>query len=337
MSAIDQAFIRAYEIDDDAAPASSPAPARRPVPPQAPSPAAHIGPAPPHIRVYNEPTPASPLQRPGAAPHSPAPPSAARQSAPPSAPAPSATAAAATTTERRPLSSFTPPRPTVEARFRPEFEVDCFRWPLISDALIAHGAEAWNAALETLLTADANGCSLIGIAGATRGVGATTIVGCLARLLVACDKTVAIVDGNFAAPNLAASLGLAADLGWEDVLAGRAPLADAVIHSLDDRIALLPLLAGGAHAAEKLDAIHASVTAGVLRYHYDIVLFDLGALADPAQAAIASRIARRCRLDGMLLATAPSSQPTSAARIAQLAPELAAVCLGVIENQTLTR
>jgi Mrp family chromosome partitioning ATPase len=338
MSAIDQAFIRAYEVDDDATPARAaathaPAQTRRPAQPSTPS---HAGPSAPHYHFDAEPAPqpsapalthaahrsapASPLQRAGAPPYSPAP---ATQAAPPN--------------ERRPLSSFAPPRPTVEARFRPEFEVDAFRWPTISNALIAHGADAWNAALETLLAADASGCSLIGVAGSARGVGATTIVGCLARLLVASDKTVAIVDGNFAAPNLAGSLGLAADLGWEDVLAGRAPLADAVIHSLNDRIALLPLLAGGAHAAEKLDAIHASVTAGVLRYHYDIVLFDLGALADPTQAANACRIARRCRLDGMLLATAPSAAPASAARIAQLAPELAQVCLGVIENQILTK
>jgi Mrp family chromosome partitioning ATPase len=327
MSAIDQAFIRAYEVDDDATPAPAaavPAQSRRLAQPSTPSASSssHVGPLAPHFRVYAEPAQqsAAPAPARAAAPVAPAPP-----------------AAAAATTERRPLSSFTPPRATVEARFRPEFEVDAFRWPTISNALIGHGAEAWNAALETLLAADASGCSLIGVAGSTRGVGATTIVGCLSRLLVASDKTVAIVDGNFAAPNLAASLGLAADLGWEDVLAGRAPLADAVIHSLDDRIALLPLLAGGAHAAEKLDAIHASVTAGVLRYHYDIVLFDLGALADPAQAAIACRIARRCRLDGMLLATAPSAPPTSVARIGQLAPELAQVCLGVIENQTITR
>ena len=60
------------------------------------------------------------------------------------------------------------------------------------------------------------------------------------------------------------------------MLAGRVPLAEAVIQSLADRIAMLPLAQGGLPAAEKLDAIHASITAGVLRYHYDIVLFDLG-------------------------------------------------------------
>jgi Mrp family chromosome partitioning ATPase len=321
MSAIDQAFIRAYEVDDDDATPARAAALHAPAYRSAEPPSSHVGPSAPHFRVDAEPAPRS------------AAPGPARVSA---SIATASHAADALPTERRPLSSFAPPRATVEARFRPEFEVDAFRWPLISDALIAHGADAWDAALETLLAADASGCSLIGVAGSTRGVGATTIVGCLARLLVASDKTVAIVDGNFAAPALAASLGLAADLGWEDVLAGRTPLADAVIHSLNDRIALLPLLAGGAHAAEKLDAIHASVTAGVLRYHYDIVLFDLGALADPAQAAIACRIARRCRLDGMLLATAPSA-PLSPARVAQLAPGLAEVCLGVIENQTLTR
>ena len=127
---------------------------------------------------------------------------------------------------------------------------------------------------------------------------------------------------------------MAAEIGWEDVLAGRVPLADAIIHSLDDRIAVLPLVQGGVPAAEKLDAIHASVTAGVLRYHYDFVLFDLGAIGDDVQGPVARRVARRCRLDGVLLTADPRTADVfSSTRLMQTAPELADVCLGVIENQ----
>ena len=114
----------------------------------------------------------------------------------------------------------------------------------------------------------------------------------------------------------------------------------ASIHSLDDRIALLPLVQGGAAAAEKLDAIHASVTAGVLRYHYDIVLFDLGAVdRRSGKAPTARRIARRCRLDGVLLIAAPAATAAASIRSgsAQAAPELASDLPGRDRESTSPR
>jgi Mrp family chromosome partitioning ATPase len=285
MSAIDQAFIRAYETDGDVAVAASQASVR-------------TSPPAPHARVA--------------------------ASAPAAEPAPTA--------ERRPLSSFAT-GPTVEARFRPALEVDAFRWPAAVEELTQRHSARWRQAIKALLAADEEGRSLIGVGGAARGVGCTTVVSCLARLLIEAGKTVAVVDGDFATAGLARCWGLAPEVGWEDVLAGRAPLAECIVQSLEDRLAVLPLVQGGLTAAEELDAIHASVTAGVLRYHYDVVLFDLGVVADEIQGPVARRIARRCRLDAIMLTTdTKSSSAVSPARFLQIAPELADSCLGVVEN-----
>jgi Mrp family chromosome partitioning ATPase len=245
-----------------------------------------------------------------------------------------ATGPASAVSERRPLSAFANPGPIVEAHFKPALEVDGFRWPVTCTDLIAKYPEHLQPALYTLLAADEAGRSLIGIAGPAAGVGCTTVLACLARLLAEHGKSVALVDGNFASPGLATQLGLSVDTGWEDVLAGTVPLAESVVYSLGDRIALLPLVAGGALAAEKLEAIHASVTAGVLRYHYDMVLFDLGAIGEGVQGSTARRIARQCRLDGVVLTSGISAPSTvHPQRLMQTAPELAAICLGVVENQ----
>lgn len=285
MSAIDQAFIRAYETDDDATAVAAPSLGR-------------TSPPAPHAR---DATPA-----------------------PPAEPAPAM--------ERRPLSSFAT-GPTVEARFRPALDVDAFHWSAAVEELTQRHTARWRQAVKTLLSADEEGRSLIGVGGAARGVGCTTVVSCFARLLIEAGKTVAIVDGDFATAGLARCLGLAPEVGWEDVLAGRAPLAECIVESLEDRIAVLPLVQGGLAAAEKLDAIHASVTAGVLRYHYDIVLFDLGVISDEVQGPVARRVARRCRLDAILLTTDMKSAPAiDPSRFVQLAPELADSCLGVVEN-----
>jgi Mrp family chromosome partitioning ATPase len=301
MSAIDRAFIRAYEVDDGPQPSVMPLPSAGPGARRAGSTAAHTSDTTPtpHFRVHSQP------------------------------------ASIDAAVQRRPLSTFAAAPSTVEARFRPGLEVDGFHWSATGEALISARPSRWDLAIRTLLAADQAGCSLIGVGGSARGAGATTVAGCLSRLLIAAGKTVAVVDGDFATAGLARSLGIAAEIGWEDVLAGRVPLADAVIHSLDDRLAVLPLVQGGLPAAEKLDGIHASITAGVLRYHYDIVLFDLGAVADPQQGPTASRLVRRCRLDGMLLAGTGNTLAGCEQQLRAAAPELADICLGVIENHML--
>jgi Mrp family chromosome partitioning ATPase len=292
MNAIDQAFIRAYENDDAAVPHASPR-----------LPNAQPG-RPAHSHEAAE------TRRPSA------------EASPTLAPS-----------DRRPLSAFALKGPTVEGHFKPALEVDEFRWTPACTRLLHRYRDRLRPAVLTLLAADEAGRSLIGIGAPAPGAGCTTILACLARLLVEAGKTVAIVDGNFAAPGLARQLGLAVDVGWEEVLAGNAPLAEGVVYSLADRMALLPLVTGGQQAAEQLDSIHASVTAGVLRYHYDMVLFDLGAIADRLQGAAAQRLARQCRLDGVILASSvgvgSALQPQ---RLMQLAPELATICLGVVEN-----
>jgi len=307
MSAIDQAFIRAYQPDEpNIVSTSSAEPAGVSIGHASRGRTQQSG-----DRAYSR-----------RAPHFQLPPDAAAE-------LPAADDALA---QRRPLSAFAQPGPTVEARFKPALEVDRFRWSPVCDELVHRHFHHLRPALHTLLAADDAGRSLIGVGAAASGLGCTTVVSCLARLLVGAGKSVAIVDGNFAAPGLATHLGLAVETGWEDVLAGSVPLAESVVYSLADRLALLPQRAGGAAAAEKLESIHSSVTAGVLRYHYDMVLVDLGPLVGRIQGPIACRLAAQCRLDGVLFtigANAANSQ-----RHMQIAPELASICFGVVENQT---
>jgi len=321
MSAIDQAFIRAYQLDE--------------VEPASPHRAAAKSP----VRVATiqqakvvesiavkavEAAVAQPQVKPVAV--------AVRPIAPPPIASPKVVEPQGTS-QRRPLSTFAQPSQTVEARFKPALEVDSFRWSTVSQQLIHRCRQQLQPAVETILAADDAGRSLLGVGAQSAGAGCTTLVACLARLLVEAGKTVAIVDANFVKPGLATHLGLAAEFGWEDVLSGRVSLAEAVVHSLGDRVSLLPLAIGGPAAASRLETIHASVTAGVLRYHYDIVLFDLGVVADPQQGPIARRVIQQCRLDGALVASGRGAAAVQPQQLLRSAPELATICLGVVENQ----
>lgn len=236
--------------------------------------------------------------------------------------------------ERKPLSAFTPAPTTVEAKFQPGLEVDAFAWSDVCNELTAAGAPYWKQLNEALEKATDEGRTVVGIAGTTEGVGCTTLLLCVARSLAASGKSIAIVDGNFSAPGLAHHLGLEVDLGWEQVLSGDSSLSDAVVGSLHDSIALLPLVRGGLRAAEQLDSIHSSVTAGVLRYHYDLVLMDLGSLANTQQANFAETISRQCRLDAALLVTNNAEATiANAGHYDRLTPSFAAVTLGTLENE----
>ena len=322
MSAIDQAFIRAYEFDE-----AEPAPKRRETAQASP----RVEPMVTSKVVESiavqavEAAVAQPKLRPvAAAPRTPAVPHAvaAQVELPPPR-----------EQQRRPLSTFAQPAQTVEARFKPALEVDSFRWSAVSQQLIRRCRQQLEPAVATLLAADDAGRSLLGVGSQSPGAGCTTLVACLARLLVDAGKTVVIVDANFSRPGLGANLGIATENGWEDVLAGNVSLAEAVVHSLGDRLSLLPLVVGGPAAASRLETIHASVTAGVLRYHYDLVLFDLGVVADPQQGAIARRVIQQCRLDGALVAAGRGAAAAQPQQLLRTAPELATICLGVVENQ----
>jgi len=242
-----------------------------------------------------------------------------------------APAAAEESRQRHPLSAFSPPEQTES--FRPVLEVDSFRWPtILEDLLVAHRALLLPV-VEQLLAAREEGRSMVGIAGARPGAGCTTMQLCLARLLAESGKLVAIVDANFASAGLARQLGLEITAGWEDVLLGQVPLAECVVQSLEDRIALLPLAGRKDLPSDLLTNIQTSISAGVLRYHYDLVLFDLGAAGQEPQQSMAQSLVNHCRLDAsIIVADASTDDAASSRQIDQLLSIFDSSCLGLIGN-----
>ncbi len=241
--------------------------------------------------------------------------------------------AAAPASNRRPLSDFAVPTSDRSNVFEPAFEVDAFRWPVVTDKLLSRHGELFTPVVEQLLAASEAGRSMVGIAGAAPAVGCSTVYMCLARLLAGSGKSVALVDSNFAAANLAITLGLEFDSGWEDVLTGKIPLAECVVRSVEDRMALLPLSHRSELPASLLSSIQTSVIAGVLRYHYDVVLFDLGAAGRDPQLAVTQQIVEQCRMDASIIVANTASESTeSDYEINALMAVLGTSCLGVIGN-----
>ncbi|NOY29305.1 MAG: CpsD/CapB family tyrosine-protein kinase [Planctomycetes bacterium] len=239
--------------------------------------------------------------------------------------------------ERRPLSTFADPGHVAserEASFQPMFEVDAFRWPESVCSLLQSHQSLLNPVVEQLVTAGEAGRSMVGIAGLRPGVGCSTVLMCLARLLAETGKSVAMVDGNFASCALAKSLGIEFEIGWEDVLSGRVPLAESVVNSIDDQISLLPLSGSHPVPSELLAGIQTSVSAGVLRYHYDLVLFDLGSPGQDPQLAAARNLFEHCRIDAsILVADTSATDARSGQQVDPMMSLLGSTCLGLIGNR----
>lgn len=235
--------------------------------------------------------------------------------------------------ERRPLSSFAAPIEPPQAVFKPTYEVDAFRWPKITERLLSEAHDLLTPLVEKLGAAAYDGRSLIGVAGADRGAGATAFTLCLARRLSEAGHTTAVVDANFSRGSLASELGVEFNLSWNAVLAGEIPLADCAVHCLQDQLTLIPLAGPAASVLERITSIHTAVMAGMLRYHHDLVLFDLGAANDPLQLQAIKMICHHCRLDLNLVVAPTQPQSGRAAEgVQQLTNVFGETCFGIVGN-----
>jgi Mrp family chromosome partitioning ATPase len=247
------------------------------------------------------------------------------------------------TVARRPLSAFIkrtnidqPPAepPQSDTRFQPETTVPAFRWPSLCRAVWQRSAADYQRVAELVRTQSAAGRRLIGVAGLRPGDGCTTTLLCLATAVAGDDRRVILVDANFSSPQLAIQLGVEPTAAWQDVLQHGRSVAQAVIRADRDRVDLLPL-GGRPHDGAQLAAgLQTSVTAGVLRYAYDVVLLDLGAILAPSSFAATVHLLENMRIDGALLvADRRHTDQSDLAMAADLLNEHGCEPLGVIENR----
>jgi Mrp family chromosome partitioning ATPase len=189
----------------------------------------------------------------------------------------------------------------MEDTFHPAFGVEAFEWPVVCESLISKLSESLDDVAKRLSDSARRGCQVVCVTGSHRGEGRTTALLCIARRLAAAGHGVVMVDADFQHPRLADYLGLDVPAGWESVLRGDIPTSEATVLSRTDQLALLPLAHRVSDAEGLAKGLLSSISLGVLRQHFHIVLVDLGPLLDSDARAAALTLAERAGIDAALL------------------------------------
>ena len=137
-----------------------------------------------------------------------------------------------------------------------------------------------------------------------------------------------LVDANWSNPQLAQSLALLPQFGWEETLCGGLPLEEVVIESLADGLAVLPVREPSAGTIEQRIAD----SLDILAREFDVVLVDLGPLAQ-VEDGVRLRTSVAARMDAVILVQ--NIRLTTPNRLAEVRRRLAASNLrfaGTIQN-----
>jgi len=177
------------------------------------------------------------------------------------------------------------PAPTVSKRlYVPLWEVDRFTWPPLCDKLMHDPQGYFASASNKLLSVVRGGLKVLGITGSRRGEGRTTLALCLARAAAQAGIHVALVDADFARPQIAQALGLETAYGWQEAATGKIPLSEAAVKSLADRLTVLPLEVSTSTARLSLADPRVTATLRATAATFELVIVDLGPLGSSHEA-----------------------------------------------------
>jgi Mrp family chromosome partitioning ATPase len=188
-----------------------------------------------------------------------------------------ATAVAEPETSAVAVAEEEPPPAADDGQFRAMLQVDGLAWPSSVTKMAFAAEEALGPLVERLVRSLQKGSKAVAFQGCRRGDGCTTVLLAVALQLARRGLKPVVLDADCDHPRLARRLGLAPEAGWEAVLAGRLPLAEVVVQSLEEGLAIVPFCEP---SAEEERALASGADLGpmieVLRAAYDVVLVDLG-------------------------------------------------------------
>jgi Mrp family chromosome partitioning ATPase len=181
----------------------------------------------------------------------------------------------------------------------PQWEIDKFHWPRTCEKLFADEQGYLAKAGDKLQAAMQDGLKVLAVTGSRRGEGRSTLALCLARAAAKAGIQTAVMDADFARPQLASKVGLEIAHGWQEAALGTIPLSEAAVKSIADQITLLPLESSSATRSLSLADPRVTATIRAAAATFELLILDLGPLG--AGVEIAFPPGERCPLDAAIV------------------------------------
>jgi len=158
--------------------------------------------------------------------------------------------------------------------FPSAWEVDALTWPEIQNKLLSEQERAFSKVAAHFSDACRQGLQVLMVTSPTPGEGRSTVASCIARSVAQRGIQVALLDGDLESPSLADSLNLDIDQGWNDAIVEGLPLEEIAIHSLEDRLTLIPLTAHASSPKPARFERHIASLLQRLRESFDLIVID---------------------------------------------------------------
>lgn len=170
-------------------------------------------------------------------------------------------------------ASKTPMEEPSEASFKPEWEVDRFRWPAICATVENRLGGELSESLDRILRGcEQRNTNVVVVASECSGAGSTTMALCLARQAAQRGLSVALLDLDHQHPDLMDSLCVAFDEGIECLPERQVTAESVCVLAIEDGVSLLPAtepLSPEYCVGEEVQRLIATAAS-----HHDLVLVD---------------------------------------------------------------
>jgi Mrp family chromosome partitioning ATPase len=161
------------------------------------------------------------------------------------------------------------------------WDVDDFRWPTLSNQMIATASDAMQELFDQVLNVcqedETRPSNRLAVTGAGRGEGTSTIAISIARWAAACGKSVLLIDADLASPSLTTQVGLQHGLSWLKAVERNDDPSEVIIRSQRTELCVMPLApieARSNYPRCLFDSLGPFL--GKVESHFDWVVIDFG-------------------------------------------------------------
>ncbi|MDG1872404.1 MAG: AAA family ATPase [Mariniblastus sp.] len=157
------------------------------------------------------------------------------------------------------------------------WDVEDFRWPVITNQMIVSGGSAINDLAESTFSLISPLNQRLLITGLERSDGASSIAITLARWAAATGKKVLLVDADMSNPSLSKQVGLAPNISWINAVQQSLPASEVIVRSQNSNLCIMPLAQTESQSA-KSQNIYDDLGDLIdqVRSHFDLVIVDGG-------------------------------------------------------------